>query len=136
VSTAAGPRRDEHGKHYPNQQDFHGLSPSSFLSTTGRRSVAALAIALLFCAPALAAEIEPLIIITHTSDPTASRRSETTTDFIGIGATIRFGRFNTVEADLAVGRQAINCNARGKCGSSPGGFVTLKIHPFRKWSSR
>jgi hypothetical protein len=94
------------------------------------------ALLLLACSTTLAAEIEPLIIITHTSDYTASRHSETTTDFIGIGATVRFGRYNAVEADLAVGRQAINCSARGKCGSTPGGFVTLKIHPFRKWSSK
>jgi hypothetical protein len=81
------------------------------------------------CGSVQAAEIEPLIIMAHMSDPTMSRRTETTTDFLGIGATITFGRH--VEADLALGRKATNCGG-GRCPSEYGGMASVKWRPWRQ----
>jgi hypothetical protein len=74
--------------------------------------------------------IAPLVIFTHTSDPTDGGVSDQTTDFLGAGVEIRFGR--SFSAEIAAGRKAINCNALGRCRSTPGGYAAIKWTPKRR----
>jgi hypothetical protein len=87
------------------------------------RKAAAVALAALLCA---CSYISPLVIASHTSDPTDGGISDTTTDFLGAGVTATFGG---VSIDAALGRKAINCDAFVDCGSTPGGVATLRWNP-------
>jgi hypothetical protein len=74
--------------------------------------------------------IAPLIIYAHISDPTDGGASDQTTDFLGAGVEIRFGR--SFSAEIAAGRKAINCNALGRCPSTPGAYAAIKWTPKRR----
>jgi hypothetical protein len=78
--------------------------------------------------------IAPLVIFAHVSDPTDGGLSDHTTDFLGAGVEIRFGR--SFSAEIAAGRKAINCNARGRCRSTPGGYAAIKWTPQIKRRSQ
>lgn len=96
-----------------------------------RRSRALVALAALVLGPAAnAAEVEvrPLIIFAHASDPTDSGASESESDFLGAGASVRF---RDLEVAGALGRYARECGALrgGPCPSRPGGFVSLRWTP-------
>lgn len=84
------------------------------------KSLIALAALLAGCS-----NIKPLVIASHTSDPSDSGISDTTVDFIGGGATATFGGWSI---DGAIGRKAINCSA-ASCPSTLGGMATVRWHP-------
>lgn len=77
---------------------------------------------------AACSNISPLVIASHASDPSDGGISDTTVDFIGAGATATFGGFSI---DGAIGRKAVNCDARGACPSTLGGMVTVRWSPER-----
>lgn len=72
------------------------------------------------------AHIAPLAIATHISDPSDGGASDTTVDFIGAGATAKFGDFSI---EGAIGRKAINCDAFVDCRSTLGGMATVRWSP-------
>jgi hypothetical protein len=94
---------------------------SAYINRRKATRLALLAALLTGCA------IEPLVVLSHTSDPTQSRYHETTTDFIGVGVTLTRGSFET---DLALGRRAINCGPPS-CESTWGGLAEMKWRPMR-----
>jgi hypothetical protein len=95
------------------------------------RMALAILLALLVATSAQAEpSISPLVIFTHTSDPTDGGVSDQTTDFLGAGVEIHFGRSFT--AELAAGRKAQNCNARRSCPSTPGAYAAIKWTPKRR----
>lgn len=108
-------RPDDHADQY--QDRVHGLSPSRSLTVLG------ILLALTACS-----NVRPLVIATHLSDPSDGGVSDTTTDFIGAGATAQFG---DVSIEGAIGRKAINCNAFGACPSTLGGMATIRWSPRR-----
>jgi hypothetical protein len=86
------------------------------------------AIALFVARPAHAEPtIRALVIAAHISDPSKSRYSESTMDFVGAGAEITFANRFVVEG--ALGRKAFNCGVTSRCPSAPGGYVAVKWYP-------
>jgi hypothetical protein len=91
----------------------------------------AVLLALLAAADARAEpSITPLVILAHISDPTDGGVSDQTTDFLGAGVEIRFGR--SFSAEIAAGRKAQNCNALRSCPSTPGAYAAIKWTPKRR----
>ena len=90
-------------------------------ATMNRLALLALAALLTGCS-----SIRPLVIATHVSDPSDSGQSDTTVDFLGAGITAGRAGFSI---DAALGRKAINCDARGSCPSTLGGMATIKWSP-------
>lgn len=72
------------------------------------------------------ANVSPLVIATHVSDPSDGGVSDLTVDFAGAGITAQFGG---VSIDAAVGRKAIGCNAFAHCPSTLGGMATIRWVP-------
>jgi hypothetical protein len=83
----------------------------------------------LFLASSAHAEptIRALVIAAHVSDPSKSRYSESTMDFVGAGAEITFANRFVVEG--ALGRKAFNCGVTSRCPSAPGGYLALRWYP-------
>jgi hypothetical protein len=82
------------------------------------------AIALSACA-----NLEPLVVYSHVSDPTTS--SDVTTDFLGAGATYTTPS-DKLEVDMALGRRALDCHVSKGCPSTWGGMLEVKWRPGRK----
>lgn len=98
------------------------------------RGGALVLLAALWMAPGHAADVEPLVIASHVSDPTDSSAGDLQTDFLGAGATITM---RGVEIDLALGRKwvhdVVSCKRAGDhCGPTWGGMATLRWHPGRR----
>lgn len=70
--------------------------------------------------------VSPLVIASHVSDPSDGGVSDTTVDFLGVGATATFGDF---QIDAALGRKALNCAAFKDCPTTMGGMATLRWSP-------
>ena len=88
---------------------------------------------------ARAAEIEPVIVLlAHISDPAHGQADDfATSDFIGLGATVRIGRRHRFEADLLLGRKATNCRITDECAFSDwGAHAELKWYPLRRGEIR
>jgi hypothetical protein len=104
--------------------------PDSDRTTFWTTCIANAAILLaLLCSPASAGmTFAPLVILAHTSDPSAGASKEVTQDFLGAGVEVKAGSFRV---EFAVGRKATNCNLSASCRSTLGGYAALKWSPSR-----
>jgi len=137
VASVVSPCADQNGEGQPDEKDFHGLYPF-LLPTTPSVALRprhwfalGLLLGLVLTADAWPAEIEPMLVLAHASDPTDAGVSDTTTDFLGAGATVRLGKRRAFEIDGALGRKAINCYTHGPCRTTWGGYVAITVYPMR-----
>lgn len=82
---------------------------------------------------ACAADIEPFLLLQHTSDllrgPPFSGRDDTTQDYIAGGVTISAGAW---EIDISHGFKTIDCRYSRGCGYESGSQITARFYPRRK----
>lgn len=68
--------------------------------------------------------ISPLIVIAHMSDPTASIRTDCSSDFLGAGVSIEW---KSLEFEGALGKRRIMCGQYRD--TTAGGYAAFKWRP-------